>query len=82
MEEHYNSIPEQRTLRWNDAEVQINEVVHRGWEGILYRIQDTDNYLLAFLEWRNGGYLEQFRPMTGSELQSWLSNSDTEEISE
>jgi hypothetical protein len=82
VEEQHKRVPEQRTIRWNDAEIQITEVVHRGWEGILYRIQETENYLLAFLEWRNGGYLEQFRPITGDDLKTWLSSSDTEETSD
>ena len=67
---------ETRIIQWDGREIQIQEVVHRGWEGILYRIQNEDRYLLAFLEWQNGGYLERFRPLHGTELDQWLNEPD------
>ncbi|MBU43920.1 MAG: hypothetical protein CMN76_11920 [Spirochaetaceae bacterium] len=64
-----------RRINWNGAELRIQEVTGRGWEGILYRRLDGAGYLLAFLEWRNGGYLERFRPISGEELDTWMQDS-------
>lgn len=71
-EDEENQSAERRIIPWMDGELEVEQKENRGWEGILYRRLDRQGYILAFLEWRNGGYLERFRPIYGDELAAWL----------
>ena len=61
-----------RSIEWDGKTIQVMQLVDRGWEGILYRREDTGDYILAYLQWHNGAYVEAFRPMISPELNDWL----------
>ena len=58
-----------RSLHLDGIAIPSTKVLDRGWEGIVYRAKADGRLLLAWLEWRNGGYFERVRELSEQEFE-------------
>ena len=51
--------------------IEVEEVLHRGWAGIVYRDPRTNQLYLNTLEWIGGAYIDRVRAISRDEFAAF-----------